>query len=87
MNWEKQHVFHEKGGIVSMIWYVKKDCLHELNNVAKGDTRGITRKLHEMLEEEKAFTVHGYEHSLTPATQKAFQELIAQEKFVRVKVG
>lgn len=70
-----------------MIWYVKRECLHELNAFAKSDTRSITQKLHELLEAEKAFTVHGYEHSLTPATKKAFDQLIQEHIFVQVKVG
>ena len=69
-----------------MIWYVKRECLRQLNDVAKGDTRGMTQKLHQLLDEEKAFTVHGYEHTLTPATQKAFQQLIEDRVFVKVSV-
>lgn len=70
-----------------MIWYVKQECLHELDSILKSDTREFTQKLHEMLEEEKAFTVHGYEHALTPETKKAFQDLIQTRVFVPVKVG
>lgn len=70
-----------------MIWYVKKQCLHELKDIPRGDTRGYTQKLHEMLEEEKAFTTEGYEHMLTPRTLKAFKKLIAEGTFVSVKVG
>lgn len=70
-----------------MIWYVKHQALEQLNDVAKGDTRGLMHKLHLLLEAEKAFTLHGYEHSLTPRTQQALNELIQKGTFVKVVVG
>lgn len=69
-----------------MIWYVKRECLHELNVVARGDTRGLTQKMHELLEEEKAFTTTGYEQTLAPSTKKALDQLVKSGAFVEVPV-
>lgn len=70
-----------------MKWYVRKECLSELENLPKGDTRTYTKTLLRMLEAENAFTLHGYEHTLALKTLHAFERLLQQEVFVEIEVG
>lgn len=70
-----------------MIWYVRKENLGQLEHIPKGDKRELISKLQELLENESAFTLHGFEHILTPRLLKVLGRLVEKEIFVPISVS